>query len=89
LKVEHFIVDSLLQGGTVMAGKIGDRPDPKARGEESAKADFERNRDGIYGGLPEARPTETVKATETTRADFDRNRQGIYGGLPEVRRPPE
>jgi hypothetical protein len=72
-----------------MPGEMGDLLDPKARGEESAKADFERNREGIYGGLPEARPPQAVKATETTRADFDRNRQGIYGGLPEVRRSPE
>lgn len=69
--------------------ELSDWLDPKARGEETAKADFERNRDGIYGGLPEARLLQTGSASETARVDFDRNRQGIYGGLPEVRQHSE
>jgi hypothetical protein len=28
---------------------------PPAAGKQSSKADFDRNRDGLYGGLPKAR----------------------------------
>lgn len=28
---------------------------PKARGKQTPDADFDRNRDGLYGGLPKAR----------------------------------
>jgi hypothetical protein len=35
--------------------KIDDTLDPKAKGKQTPVADFERNRDGLYGGLPEVR----------------------------------
>ena len=35
--------------------KLDDRLDPKAKGKDTPKADFDRNRDGLYGGLPKAR----------------------------------
>ncbi len=28
---------------------------PKAKGKKTPQADFDRNRDGLYGGLPKAR----------------------------------
>lgn len=28
---------------------------PKARGQQTDQADFDRNRDGLYGGLPKTR----------------------------------
>lgn len=39
---------------TIM-GDIGGNIDPKIKGQQSAKADFDRNRDGLYGGLPKVR----------------------------------
>jgi hypothetical protein len=38
-----------------MDKKLDDQMDPKAKGKKSAPADFDRNRDGLYGGLPKAR----------------------------------
>lgn len=35
--------------------KIDDELDPKAKGKQTPKVDFDRNREGLYGGLPEAR----------------------------------
>jgi hypothetical protein len=35
--------------------KLGDELDPKAKGRKTSQADFDRNRDGMYGGLPKAR----------------------------------
>jgi hypothetical protein len=35
--------------------KLDDQLDPKARGKKTPQADFDRNRDGLYGGLPKAR----------------------------------
>jgi hypothetical protein len=32
-----------------------DKLDPKAKGKKTPQADFDRNRDGLYGGLPKAR----------------------------------
>jgi hypothetical protein len=32
-----------------------DTLDPKAKGQRTSQADFDRNRDGLYGGLPKAR----------------------------------
>jgi len=29
--------------------------DPKAKGKQTPQSDFDRNRDGLYGGLPKAR----------------------------------
>jgi len=34
-----------------------DKLDPKAKGKKTPQADFDRNRDGLYGGLPKARDT--------------------------------
>jgi hypothetical protein len=38
-----------------MDRKIDDKLDPKARDKKTKQADFDRNRDGLYGGLPKAR----------------------------------
>jgi hypothetical protein len=38
-----------------MDRKTDDKVDPKAKGKKTAQADFDRNRDGLYGGLPKAR----------------------------------
>ena len=35
--------------------KRDDQLDPKAKGKQTKSADFDRNRDGVYGGLPTAR----------------------------------
>jgi hypothetical protein len=35
--------------------KLDDKLDPKAMGKKTKGADFDRNRDGLYGGLPKAR----------------------------------
>jgi hypothetical protein len=40
-----------------MDRKTDDKLDPKARGKKTAQADFDRNRDGLYGGLPKGRDT--------------------------------
>jgi hypothetical protein len=34
---------------------LDDKLDPKAKGKKTATSDFDRNRDGLYGGLPKAR----------------------------------
>jgi hypothetical protein len=31
--------------------------DPHAKGKATSQTDFDRNRDGLYGGLPKARDT--------------------------------
>ena len=38
-----------------MDRKLDDKLDPKAKGKKTAQSDFDRNRDGLYGGLPQAR----------------------------------
>jgi hypothetical protein len=38
-----------------MDKRMEDKLDPKARGKKTSQADFDRNRDGLYGGLPKAR----------------------------------
>jgi hypothetical protein len=38
-----------------MNRKLDDKLDPKAKGKKTSAADFDRNRDGLYGGLPKAR----------------------------------
>lgn len=38
-----------------MDKKLDDKLDPKARGKQTPQDDFDRNRDGLYGGLPKAR----------------------------------
>lgn len=63
--------------------------DPKAKGVISPTADYDRNRGGIYGGLPQSRLDSDAEREESAEklaaADFDRNRSGIYGGLPKAR----
>jgi len=38
-----------------MDKELDDKLDPKAKGKDTPKSDFDRNRDGLYGGLPKAR----------------------------------
>jgi hypothetical protein len=38
-----------------MDKKTDDTIDPKAKGAKTPKSDFDRNRDGLYGGLPKTR----------------------------------
>lgn len=38
-----------------MNKSVDDRLDPKATNSQSSKTDFDRNRDGVYGGLPKVR----------------------------------
>lgn len=40
-----------------MDKKTDDKLDPKAKGAKTPQTDFDRNRDGLYGGLPKARDT--------------------------------
>ena len=35
--------------------QVDDKLDPKAKGQKTPQDDFDRNRDGLYGGLPKAR----------------------------------
>jgi hypothetical protein len=41
-----------------MDKKIDDKLDPKAKSKKTPQADFDRNRDGLYGGLPKARDSK-------------------------------
>lgn len=38
-----------------MKKSIDEKVIPPAAGKQTAKTDFDRNRDGLYGGLPKAR----------------------------------
>jgi len=38
-----------------MDKKLNDKLDLAAKGKKTSQADFDRNRDGLYGGLPKAR----------------------------------
>jgi hypothetical protein len=38
-----------------MGRTLDDKLDPKAKGQKTNPSDFDRNRDGLYGGLPKAR----------------------------------
>lgn len=38
-----------------MHKQTDDKLDPKAKGQKTPQDDFDRNRDGLYGGLPKAR----------------------------------
>jgi hypothetical protein len=50
--------------------QIDDALDPKAKGKQTPKVDFDRNREGLYGGLPEARDQEAGdKDSPQPRAD--------------------
>jgi hypothetical protein len=40
-----------------------DKLDPKAKGKNTPQADFDRNRDGLYGGLPKARDSQAPGPT--------------------------
>jgi hypothetical protein len=37
---------------------LDDKLDPKAKGKKTPQPDFDRNRDGLYGGLPKTRDDE-------------------------------
>ena len=41
-----------------MDSKTDDKLDPKAKGHKTKGSDFDRNRDGLYGGLPKARDSK-------------------------------
>jgi hypothetical protein len=41
-----------------MKSRLDDTLDPKANGKKTPQADFDRNRDGLYGGLPKTRDTK-------------------------------
>ncbi|OJT94951.1 MAG: hypothetical protein BGN82_03830 [Alphaproteobacteria bacterium 65-7] len=43
------------KGAWPMKKSLDDTLDPKAKGKKTPQADFDRNREGLYGGLPEAR----------------------------------
>ena len=58
--------------GTSMEKKKDDWLDSKALGTVSTQADFDRNRDGIYGGLPEIRLGLKIKGEGATQADLQR-----------------
>ena len=45
-----------------MDRKLDDKLDPKAKGKKTPAADFDRNRDGLYGVLPKARDPKLPKA---------------------------
>jgi hypothetical protein len=51
-----------------MDRKTDDKLDPKASGKKTPQADFDRNRDGLYGGLPKARdPKAGAKPSQPSR----------------------
>jgi hypothetical protein len=37
-----------------MKKSLEERLNPQAKGKQTPRADFDRNRDGVYGGLPKA-----------------------------------
>lgn len=45
-----------------MKKSLDDKLDPKAKGKKTPQADFERNREGVYGGLPDVRKGAGGKA---------------------------
>ncbi|MGH6878092.1 MAG: hypothetical protein ACREHV_12075, partial [Rhizomicrobium sp.] len=51
--------------------KLNDRIIPTAQGKKTPQADFDRNRDGLYGGLPKTRdpaaPGARAKASHPQR----------------------
>ena len=47
-----------------MEKKLDDTLDPKAKGKQTPRVDFDRNRQGPYGGLPEARDKTDRKAPQ-------------------------
>ena len=51
--------------------RLDDKLDPKAKGRKTREADFDRNRDGLYGGLPKARD-EDAPGPDAKRPHPDR-----------------
>jgi hypothetical protein len=45
-----------------MTQSTDDKLDPKAKGRQTSADDFNRNREGLYGGLPKARDDEAPGA---------------------------
>jgi hypothetical protein len=45
-----------------MSKGIDEKVIPPAKGKRTSNADFDRNRDGLYGGLPKARDSTVAGA---------------------------
>jgi hypothetical protein len=45
-----------------MDKKTENKLDPKAKGHQTKQSDFDRNREGLYGGLPEARDAQSPES---------------------------
>lgn len=52
-----------------MDKKTEDKLDPKAKGKQTPRADFDRNREGLYGGLPETRDKPVTPPQPQPRAN--------------------
>jgi hypothetical protein len=50
-----------------MDNKTDDNLDPKAKNKKTPQADFDRNRDGLYGGLPKARDSNAPGPAPNSR----------------------
>src|SRR5437667_1433296 len=48
------------KGNPRMAKSLDEKVIPPAKGKRTSKADFDRNRDGLYGGLPKARDSRAA-----------------------------
>ncbi|HEY6577898.1 MAG TPA: hypothetical protein VIY09_01120 [Rhizomicrobium sp.] len=56
-----------------MKKKLDERVIPPAEGKKTAQADFDRNRDGLYGGLPKSRdPAAAGPRANTPHPQRDR-----------------
>ncbi len=71
-----------------MEKRVNDWLDPKAAGKRTTRVDFERNREGIYGGLPQTRLDSKANCEDVTKADFDREKeiyiaQAVASGKPQ------
>jgi hypothetical protein len=68
-----------------MKKSLDEKVIPQAEGKKTRQADFDRNRDGLYGGLPKTRdaaapgphpdephPPSTTRAREPRRSDRER-----------------
>lgn len=51
----HFSLQEPAEQESDMNKELDDKLDPKAKGAKTLETDFDRNRDGLYGGLPKAR----------------------------------
>jgi hypothetical protein len=47
-----------------MDKNVDNKLDPKAKGKKTPRSDFDRNRDGLYGGLPKARDDQAPAANK-------------------------